>query len=65
MFSLLCVMTYLGANAYYDLIHRDENFLSSFIDQSDDTIHLLRDMHKATKYPVVSVTAIQSQLMKP
>ena len=47
--SLLCyVHTILarpdiGANAYCHLIGRDdENILSSCIDQSDDTIHLLR-----------------------
>ena len=36
------------ANEYchFDLIGRDdENILSSYIDQSDDTIHLLRYMH--------------------
>ena len=44
-FVLLC--TYIGANAYCHLIGRDdENVLSSCIDQSDDTIHLLRYMHK-------------------
>ena len=32
----------IGANAYCHLIGRDdENILSSCIDQSDDTIHLL------------------------
>ena len=41
---MLC--TYIGANAYCHLIGRDdENILSSCIDQSDDTIHLLRYMH--------------------
>ena len=38
---VLC--TYIGANAYCHMIGRDdENVLSSFIDQSDDTLHLLR-----------------------
>ena len=44
IFVVLC--TYKGANAYCQLIGRDdENILSSCIDQSDDTIHLLRLMH--------------------
>ena len=44
--SLLCVCTYMAANAYCHLIGRDEeNILSSCIDQSNDTIHLLRFMH--------------------
>ena len=37
-FVVLC--TYIRANAYCHLIGGDdENILSSFIDQSDDTIH--------------------------
>ena len=36
----------IGANAHCHLIGRDdENILSSCIDQSDDTIHLLRYLH--------------------
>ena len=43
-FVVLC--TYMGAKAYSHLIGQDdENFLSSYNDQSDDTIHLLRYMH--------------------
>ena len=43
-FVVLC--TYIGANVYCHLIGRDDvNILSSCIDQSDDTIHLLRYMH--------------------
>ena len=43
----------IGANAYYHLIGRDdENILSSCIDQSDDTIHLLRYLHtKQQRWP--------------
>ena len=47
---LFCVYTILarpdvGANAYCHLIGRDdENILSSCINQSDDTIHLLRNL---------------------
>ena len=54
--SLLCyVHTILarpdiGANAYCHLIGRDdENILSSCINQSDDTIHLLRYLHTKTQ----------------
>ena len=65
-FVALC--SYIGVNAYCHLIGRDdENILPSCIDQSDDTIHLLRYMHtKATKlaqYLLFSVTAIQSHLI--
>ena len=43
-FVVLC--TYIRGNAYCHLIGRDdENILSSCIDQSDYTIHLLRHMH--------------------
>ena len=52
IFVVLC--TCIGANAYCHLIGRgDENILSSCIDQSDDTIHLLLKLaHKATKMAV-------------
>ena len=47
-FVALC--SYIRVNAYCHLSGGDDNILSSCIDQSDDTIHLLRYMHtKATK----------------
>ena len=50
-FVVIC--TYIGANAYCHLISRDdENILSSYIDQSDDTINLLQYMHtKQQRWP--------------
>ena len=67
-FVVLC--TYIRANAYCHLIGRDdENTLSLYIDQSDDTIHLLQYTlyaHKAikmAKYSVVSVTTVQSHFI--
>ena len=63
--SLLCyVHTILArpdirANAYCHLIGRDdENILSSYIDQSDDTIHLLRYLHTTQqRWPCMHHTA--------
>ena len=63
--SLLCyVHTILarpdiGANAYCHLIGRDdENILSSCINQSDDTLHLLRYLHtKQQRWPCTHHTA--------
>ena len=63
--SLLCyVHTILaspdiGANAYCHLIGRDdENILSACIDQSDDTIYLLRYLHtKQQRWPCTRHTA--------
>ena len=62
-FVVLC--TYNGANAYCHLIGRDgENILSSCIDQSDTTIHLLQYMHtkqqRWSSIRFVPVTTIQS-----
>ena len=55
-FAIFVVLgTYIGANTYCHLIGRDdENILSSCIDQSDDTIHLLRYMHsKQQRWPCI------------
>ena len=47
MYSLLVALCkHIGVNVYCHLIDRDdENILSSYTDQSDDTINLLRYMH--------------------
>ena len=47
MFSLLCCVMYIHqSECVLSLIGRDdENILSSCVDQSDDTIHLLRYIH--------------------
>ena len=52
-FVVLC--TYIGANGFYHLIGPDdENILSSYIDHSDETIHLLRYMHtKQQRWPFI------------
>ena len=42
-FVLLC--TYIGENVYCHLIGCDDENILSYIDQSDDTIHLLQYMH--------------------
>ena len=52
MAIFVVLYTFIGASAYCHLISRyDETILSSCIDQSDDTIHLLQctHAHKATK----------------
>ena len=47
MFSLLCCVMYIHqSECVYHLVGwDDENILSSYIDQSDDTLHLLQYMH--------------------
>ena len=65
--SLLCyVHTILarpdiGANAYCHLIGRDdENILSSCINQSDDTIHLLRYLHNRREQNIVAQEVVST-----